>query len=64
MDTDHPGELEGQSSINELLQEPVGDSPIQLVLPIHVQLPSGKIRRLTATLRDIPADQTAPGSTG
>jgi hypothetical protein len=32
------GELEGQSSINELLDEPIGDSPTQLALPILVQI--------------------------
>ena len=31
-------ELEGQTSINELLDEPVGASPVQLSLPIHFQL--------------------------
>ncbi|HEX9087781.1 MAG TPA: hypothetical protein VF867_09670 [Arthrobacter sp.] len=31
-------ELEGQTSINELLDEPVGVSPVQLSLPIHFQL--------------------------
>ena len=31
-------ELEGQTSINELLDEPVGVSPVQLALPIHFQL--------------------------
>jgi hypothetical protein len=46
MDTDHCGELKGQTSINELLDEPVGADPIQLVLPIHIQLPTGEIRRL------------------
>lgn len=47
MDTDHRGELKGQTSINELLDEPVGTAPIQLVLPIHVQLPTGQILRLS-----------------
>ncbi|MDR7084617.1 hypothetical protein J2X01_003930 [Arthrobacter ginsengisoli] len=31
-------ELDGQTSINELLDEPVGASPVQLALPIHFQL--------------------------
>jgi hypothetical protein len=39
---------DGQTSINDLLDEPVGAAPIQLVIPIHVQLPTGQIRRLTA----------------
>lgn len=33
-----PPELEGQTSINELLDEPLGTLPIQLTLPIHFQL--------------------------
>jgi hypothetical protein len=44
VDTGQAQELEGQTSINELLDEPVGAVPIQLVLPIHVQLPSREIR--------------------
>lgn len=28
-------ELDGQTSINDLLEEPVGASPVQLALPIH-----------------------------
>jgi hypothetical protein len=46
MDKQHPGELEGQTSINELLDEPVGIKPIQMALPLHVQLPMGEFRRL------------------
>lgn len=46
MDTDQAGQLKGQTSINDLLDEPVGAEPIQMPLPIHVQLPSGTIRRL------------------
>ena len=38
MDTNPTVELEGQTSINELLDEPVGASPVQLTLPIHFQL--------------------------
>ncbi|WP_156367482.1 hypothetical protein [Arthrobacter sp. Leaf69] len=38
MDTNPIAELEGQTSINELLDEPVGASPVQLALPIHFQL--------------------------
>ncbi|WP_354187226.1 hypothetical protein [Arthrobacter sp. UYCu712] len=34
MDPLTPPELEGQRSINELLDEPIGDRPIQLELPI------------------------------
>jgi hypothetical protein len=33
-----PMELDGQTSINELLDEPVGATPVQLALPIHFQL--------------------------
>jgi hypothetical protein len=47
MDKDHAGELEGQTSINELLDEPVGATHMQLVLPIHVLLQSGEFRRLS-----------------
>jgi hypothetical protein len=47
MDRDRIGELEGQTSINELLGEPVGVAPIQLVLPIYVQLAPGEFRRLS-----------------
>lgn len=47
MDTDHRGELKGQTSINELIDEPVGAAPIQLVLPIHLQLSTGEIRRVS-----------------
>lgn len=46
MDNERAGELEGQTSINELLDEPVGTQHIQLALPIHVQLESGIFRRL------------------
>jgi hypothetical protein len=46
VDTDQAGQLKGQTSINDLLDEPVGTEPIQMPLPIHVQLPSGTIRRL------------------
>ena len=37
MDAKLTVELEGQTSINELLDEPVGSSPVQLPLPIHFQ---------------------------
>jgi hypothetical protein len=40
-------ELEGQTSINELLDKPIGDTHIQLVLPIHVQLRPGEFRRVS-----------------
>ncbi|MGP4033976.1 hypothetical protein [Pseudarthrobacter sp. 1C304] len=45
MDTDLTAELEGQTSINELLDEPVGASPVQLALPIHFQLAVAVRRR-------------------
>ena len=38
MDANPPVELDGQTSINELLDEPVGAAPVQLALPIHFQL--------------------------
>ena len=44
MDTNPTGQLEGQTSINELLDEPVGASPVQLTLPIHFQL-AAAVRR-------------------
>jgi len=47
MERDASGELEGQSSINELLDEPVGSDPVQLVLPILVQVKSGHCRRVS-----------------
>ncbi|MBD1543572.1 hypothetical protein G9E11_15270 [Arthrobacter sp. IA7] len=47
MEGNQVGELEGQTSINELLDEPVGTNPIQMVLPLHIQLSSGEIRRLS-----------------
>ena len=45
--TKQTAELEGQTSINELLDEPIGATHIQLVLPIHVQLPAGEFRRVS-----------------
>ncbi|MEZ2390700.1 hypothetical protein AB6813_14375 [bacterium RCC_150] len=47
MERDALGELEGQSSINELLDEPVGSVPVQLVLPILVQVKPGHFRRMS-----------------
>ena len=38
MKAELPMELDGQTSINELLDEPVGTTPVQLALPIHFQL--------------------------
>ncbi|WP_247040146.1 hypothetical protein [Arthrobacter rhizosphaerae] len=46
MDKEPTGELEGQTSINELLDEPVGLTHIQLALPLHVQFSAGKFVRL------------------
>lgn len=40
-------ELEGQTSINELLEDPIGDTHIQLALPFHVQLRPGEFRRVS-----------------
>ncbi|HEX9088878.1 MAG TPA: hypothetical protein VF867_15275 [Arthrobacter sp.] len=34
MSSEPLGELEGQTSINELLDEPIGTVPVQLALPI------------------------------
>lgn len=45
MGTDWISELEGQSSINELLDEPIGEKPIQLPLPFHLQVRPGEFRR-------------------
>jgi hypothetical protein len=45
MGTKRNRELEGQSSINELLDEPIGDEPIQLPLPFHLQVRPGEFRR-------------------
>ncbi len=45
MGTDHPAELEGQISINELLDEPIGTEPIQLALPIHFHFREAPVRR-------------------
>ncbi|MGM0930388.1 MAG: hypothetical protein ACQEXN_11845 [Actinomycetota bacterium] len=39
--------LEGRTSINELLDETVGVSHIQMTLPIYVQLRAGEFRRLS-----------------
>lgn len=44
MDANRTVELEGQTSINELLDEPVGASPVQLALPIDFQL-AAAVRR-------------------
>lgn len=46
MDRNSSGELKGQTSINDLLDEPVGDAPVQLALPILVQVKPGQFRRL------------------
>lgn len=45
MSADHPAELEGQISINELLDEPIGTEPIQLALPIPFNFPQAPVRR-------------------
>jgi hypothetical protein len=47
MDMEQAGELEGQTSIDELLDEPAGAAPIQMVLPIYVQVRPGEFRRLS-----------------
>jgi hypothetical protein len=47
MDRDRSGELKGQTSINDLLDEPVGAAPVQLALAIVVQVKPGQFRRLS-----------------
>ncbi|MDQ0691458.1 hypothetical protein [Arthrobacter sp. W4I7] len=47
MDRDRSGELKGQTSINDLLDELVGAAPVQLALPIMVQVKPGQFRRLS-----------------
>jgi hypothetical protein len=47
MERDPSGELRGQTSINDLLDKPVGAAPIQLALPILVQVKPGQFRRLS-----------------
>jgi hypothetical protein len=47
MDRDGSEELKGQASINELLDEPVGAVPVQLALPILVQVKPGHFRRMS-----------------
>jgi len=47
METDKARELEGQTSINELLEDPVGLAPIQMTLPIHLKVGPGSFRRLS-----------------
>ena len=47
MERNTSGELVGQTSINELLDETVGASPTQLLLPILVQVKPGQFRRLS-----------------
>ena len=46
MEREPSGELKGQTSINDLLDEPVGAVPVQLSLPILVQVQPGQFRRL------------------
>jgi hypothetical protein len=47
METDEARELEGQTSINELLDEPVGLIPVQMALPIYVKVGPRDFRRLS-----------------
>ncbi|MHA7200536.1 hypothetical protein [Arthrobacter alkaliphilus] len=47
MEKDTSGELEGRNSINELPDAPVGNAPVQLVLPILVQVKPGHFRRVS-----------------
>ena len=47
MERDASGELKGQTSINDVLDEPVGAAPVQLALPILVQVKPGQFRRLS-----------------
>jgi hypothetical protein len=41
------GELEGQTSVNDLLDEPIGATPLQMALPLLIQLRPGDFRRLS-----------------
>ena len=47
MNADKASELEGQTSINELLDDPVGLTHVQMVLPIYVKVGPGEFRRLS-----------------
>lgn len=47
MDRGQTCELEGQTSINELLDDPVGTTHIQMVLPIYLELRPGEFRHLS-----------------
>lgn len=47
MERDKPGELEGQTSVNELLDDPIGATPMQMSLPILVQIRPGEFRCLS-----------------
>ncbi len=47
MERDKSGELEGQTSVNDLLDEPIGATPTQMALPILVQIRPGEFRRLS-----------------
>ncbi|MEE2523828.1 hypothetical protein V1639_14640 [Pseudarthrobacter sp. J75] len=47
MERDPLRELRGQTSINDLLDKPVGAAPVQLALPILVQVKPGQFRRLS-----------------
>lgn len=47
MERDRSGELEGQTSVNEWLDEPIGAAPVQMALPILVQIRPGEFRRLS-----------------
>lgn len=47
MDREKASELEGQTSINELPDQPVAVTHIQMALPILVQLRPGEFRRLS-----------------
>lgn len=44
MERDTSGELKGQTSVNELLDDPIGAAPIQLALPILLQIRPGEFR--------------------
>lgn len=47
MDRDQVSELEGQTSIDELIDVPFGATFVQMVLPIYIQECSGSFRRLS-----------------
>lgn len=60
MERDKPGEPEGQTSVNDLLDDPIGATPMQLALPIVVEVRPGEFPRLSSRTSSTPrlASQT------